>query len=110
VNGALCISFLVFTHNKYLKKLLLDRLYWNPEEQKILEVSRKKKIERKSNFLPVTFNKDITVKLPTTRMKEFQIQAFKTRVTYEKEGLEIKGWRIFHVIRKEFTIEIVKSA
>jgi hypothetical protein len=89
--------------------MLLERLYWNPEEQDKLYENRKKKVERKSNFLPVSLNKDVTVKLPTTRSLEFQIQAFKTRVNYLKNGKNIKGWRVFHLIRKEFTVEIMKS-
>lgn len=64
--------------------MLLERLYWNPEELQILDRNRRKKIKREANFLPVMFNKDITVKIPTTRTKEFQIQAFKSRVLYEK--------------------------
>ena len=60
--------------------------------------------------MPVTFNKDVTVKLPTTRSKEFQIQAFKTRVSYSKGEKPVEGWRVFHLIRKEFTIEIIKSS
>lgn len=93
VNGVLCISFLIFTHNEHLENLLLERLYWNPEEQKALDKNRKKKIERQANFLPISFNKDVTVKIPTTRMKEFQIQAFKTRVTYDKHGQEVREGR-----------------
>ena len=89
--------------------MLLERLYWNPEEQLLLEKNRKKKITRKSNFMPVTFNKDVTVKLPTTRSKEFQIQAFKSKITYNKGGRSVQGWRVFHLIRKEFTVEIIKS-
>jgi hypothetical protein len=50
--------------------------------------------------MPVTFNKDVTVKLPTTRSKEFQIQAFKSKVTYNKGEKPIDGWRVFHLIRK----------
>lgn len=61
------------------------------------------------NFVPVMFNKDGNIKLPTTRSDEFQIQAYKTRVWYRKSGLNVMGWRVFHVIRKEFKVEIIKN-
>ena len=56
------------------------------------------------------FNKDNNIKLPTTRNDEFQIQAFKSRVNYEKGGTPLPGWRVFHVIRKEFKVEIIKNS
>jgi hypothetical protein len=75
--------------------------------------NRRKKIEREENFVPVLFNKDTNVKLPTTRTKEFQIQSFKSRITYgkkdHKDRPKMEGWRIFHVIRKEFKVEIIKN-
>ena len=55
------------------------------------------------------FNKDGNIKLPTTRYDEGQIQAFKTKVMYEKDTNKIEGVRICHVIRKEFKVEIVKN-
>jgi hypothetical protein len=70
VNGVLCINFLIFTKNEKLKQFLEDRLYFNPEEQIQLEINRRKKMDRgEFNYIPVIFNKDINVKLPTTRAK-----------------------------------------
>ena len=61
------------------------------------------------NYIPVMFNKDINVKLPTTRAKQFQIQSFKSKMKYKKNGTYVEGVRIFNIIRKEFNVEIKKS-
>lgn len=61
------------------------------------------------NYVPIMFNKDDNVKIPTTRTKQFQIQSFKTDIEYRKGNKKIKGIRIFHIIRKEFCIEIIKN-
>ena len=53
-----------------------------------------------NNYIPLLFNKDDNIKIPTTRTKEFQIQSFKTPITYNKGGVREKGIRIFHTLRK----------
>ena len=61
------------------------------------------------NFVPVMLNKDNHIKLPSTRSDECQIQAFKSNIFYEKQGQKWPGVRIYHVIRKEFKMEIIKN-
>ena len=56
------------------------------------------------NYIPIMFNKDDNIKIPTTRTKEFQIQSFKTKINYRKQGANIPGIRIFHTLRKEFSV------
>ena len=65
--------------------------------------------EESQNYIPLLFNKDDNIKIPTTRTKEFQIQSFKTPIYYRKGGAKIKGIRIFHTLRKEFSVEIIKN-
>lgn len=101
VNGVLCVNFLIFTQDKQLETFLCDRLYFNPEEEEILLDNRRKKIGREAfNYVPIMFNKDDNIKIPTTRTKEFQIQSFKTKVKYQKGTTLVEGIRIFHILRK----------
>ena len=107
VYGVLCVNFLIFTDNKPLEQFLSDRIYFNPQEQEIVKINRRKKMERgNDNYIPLLFNKDDNIKVPTTRTKEFQIQSFKTPIKYRKAGANAEGVRIFHTLRKEFTVEI----
>jgi len=111
VSGVLRLNFFIFTENEQLRNFLCDRLYFNPKEEKQLESNRRKKVKRGSvNYLPVMFNKDGNIKLPTTRTKDFQIQSFKADIKYEKgHESHVTGVRICHIIRKDFDIELKRS-